>query len=114
MQRRHVKIDEIKYIGKESNDLEEVEAGLVHTEGAIYTEYVDRRRQWVTKLLPAMRKIKLKLLVEACEARKRRISRRALIDLRAGRSMPHRKNQEFLAPIIRRLAQAPSVRRKMR
>ena len=111
LQRRHVKIDEIRYIGKESNDLEEVEAGLVHTEGAVYTEYVDRRRQWVTKLLPAMKRIKLKLLVEACKGR---ISRRALIDMRAGRTTPHRKNEEFLAPIIKRLSQALSVRRKVR
>ena len=111
LQRRHIKIDELKYIGKESNSLEEVASGLVHSERNVYTEYVDRRREWVTKLLPAMRKIKLKLLVEACKGR---ISRRALIDMRAGRSMPYRKNQEFLAPIIRKLAQAPSVRLRMR
>jgi len=30
LQRRHVRIGEIKYIGKESNSLEEVEAGLIH------------------------------------------------------------------------------------
>jgi len=103
LQRRHVKIDEIKYIGKESNDLEEVEAGLVHTEGAVYTEYVDRRREWVTKLWPALRKISLKVLAEKCRGH---LSRREIIELRAGRSKPHRKNQEFLASIIRALAKA--------
>ena len=32
LQRRHVKIDQIKCIGKESNSLEDVDAGLVHSE----------------------------------------------------------------------------------
>jgi len=41
--RRHIKIDQIKYIGKESNNLEEVEAGLEHSKQNIYTEYPDPR-----------------------------------------------------------------------
>jgi hypothetical protein len=32
LQRRHIRIDQIKYIGKKSNSLEEVDAGLVHSE----------------------------------------------------------------------------------
>ena len=116
LQRRHVKVGGLKYIGKESNGLEEVEAGLVHLDRNVYNEFVDLRRdEWATKLLPLMRKIPLKLLVQACKRRiKRRISRRALIDMRAGRSRPHRGNQEILAPIIRRLAQTHSVRRNVR
>jgi hypothetical protein len=39
-----VGIDQIKYIGKESNSLEEVESGLVHLEQNFYTEYPDPRR----------------------------------------------------------------------
>ncbi|MGA8168146.1 MAG: hypothetical protein WB813_12720, partial [Candidatus Acidiferrales bacterium] len=39
LQRRHVKIDQIKYIGKESNSIEDVESGLVHSETGIYTDY---------------------------------------------------------------------------
>src|SRR6202022_2512019 len=31
LQRRHVRIDQIKYVGKESNNLEEVDAGLMHS-----------------------------------------------------------------------------------
>jgi hypothetical protein len=46
-----VRIDEIKYIGKESNSLEEVEAGVVHSADNAYTEYPDRRRdEWETKI----------------------------------------------------------------
>jgi len=49
LQRRHVRIDQIKYIGKESNNLEEVDAGTIHSEDSIYTEYVDTRRdEWQT------------------------------------------------------------------
>lgn len=111
LQRRHIKIDGLKYIGKESNSLEEVESGLIQSERNIYTEYTDPRRdEWTTKLSPLMRKIPLKLLVRACKGH---ISRRALIDMRAGRSRPHRKNQEFLKPIIQKLAQTPSVRRNL-
>jgi hypothetical protein len=39
LQRRHVKINQIKCIGKESNSLENVEEGLVHSEQSVYTEY---------------------------------------------------------------------------
>ena len=101
LQRRHIRIDEIKYIGKESNSLEEVESGLIHSAQSVYTEYPDRRRdEWTTKLQPALRKIPLGILAKECRGR---ISRRALIDLRAGRSRPHRKNQELLASIVQKL-----------
>jgi hypothetical protein len=38
LQRRHVKIDQIKCIGKESNSLENVEEGMVHSEQSVYTD----------------------------------------------------------------------------
>src|SRR5487761_185268 len=60
LQRRHVQIDQTKYIGKESNLIEEVESGLVHSEMDIYTEYVDPKRdEWTTKILPALKQIPL-------------------------------------------------------
>ena len=42
LQRRHVRIDQIKYIGKESNSLEEVGAGLEHSAENVYTLYPDQ------------------------------------------------------------------------
>ena len=37
-------------IGKESNSLENVDAGLVHSEKNAYTEYIDPKRdEWTTK-----------------------------------------------------------------
>ena len=93
LQRRHIKIDQIKCIGKESNSLENVDEGLVHSEQNVYTEYADpKRTAWVIKIQPALKKPKLKVLVDACE---NQISRRELIELRAGRSKPHRKTQRI-------------------
>lgn len=97
--RRHIKIDQIKCIGKESNSLENVDEGLIHSEKNAYTEYVDPTRdEWATKTLPALRKIRLAELVQRCAGI---LSRRGIIDLRAGRSRPHRKNQAHLARIVK-------------
>jgi hypothetical protein len=99
LQRRHIKIDQIKCIGKESNSLESVEDGTAHSEVNIYTEYVDpKRTEWTTKIQPALKKPPLRVLVKACE---KQISRRELIELRAGRSEPHRRNQSFLTEKVR-------------
>ena len=101
LQRRHVLIDLLKFIGKESNSLEEVKAGLVHSESSVTTEYVDPKRdEWATKILPALRKTPLRLLVEKCRGK---LSRRAIIDLRAGRSRPHQENRKLLASLLTRL-----------
>jgi hypothetical protein len=95
LQRRHVHIDLIRYIGKESNRLEDVDAGLVHSEHGVYTEYTDPRRdEWTVKILPALRPIPVPELLE-----KSGMSRSALFEVLAGRSRPHRKNRERLAGI---------------
>jgi hypothetical protein len=41
LQRRRIRIGETKFIGKESNSLEEVEAGLIHDRKNVYAEYDD-------------------------------------------------------------------------
>ena len=97
--RRHIEIDQIKYIGKESNSLEDVDAGSIHSEKNAYTEYIDPRHdEWTTTIQPVLKKLPLRFLVTKC---KDHISRRAIIDLRAGRSRPHRKNQVLLAAVLR-------------
>jgi len=94
--RRHVRIERIRTIGKESNSLEDVQSGVVQSEGSIYTEYVDpKREEWWTKTLPALRAIPLRVLV-----RKSGLSRRMLIESRAGRSKPHRKNRQRIHNIL--------------
>jgi len=104
LHRRHIRVDQIKYIGKESNNLEEVDLGLIHSAENVYTEYPDPRRdEWTTKILPALRQAPLKRLVRECKGK---LSRRTLIDLRAGRSRPHPSNQVILTVIVKKLTKA--------
>jgi len=97
--RRHVQIDRVRFIGKESNSLEDVEAGLIHTAESVYTEYCDPKRdEWATKILPALKKMPLAILIKETA-----LSRRALINLRAGRSRPRHRNRELIAEALRRV-----------
>jgi hypothetical protein len=53
LRRRHIKVDLIKCIGKESNSLENVDEGMIHSEQNVYTEYSDpKRTEWITKIQP--------------------------------------------------------------
>jgi hypothetical protein len=100
LQRRNIRVNQIKYIGKESNLLEDVESGLIHSEQSVYAEYPDPRRdEWQTNILPALKKAPLALLVKNCRGN---ISRRALIEMRAGRSRPHSKNQKLIEAALRK------------
>jgi hypothetical protein len=99
LQRRHIRIGLIKYIGKESNKMEDVEAGLVHSERGVYTDYPDLRRdEWETIFLPGLRKLKLTVLQNETG-----ISERELKYIRAGKSRPHRRNREALISVLRQL-----------
>jgi len=99
LQRRHIQIGLVKYIGKESNSLEDVELGSIHAAQNVYTEYTDPRRdEWRTKWLPLMKRTHLDYLVKKCRGR---ISRRELCYIRAGESVPHRANRTFLESILR-------------
>jgi hypothetical protein len=101
LQRRHIKGDLIKCIGKESNSLENVDEGMVHSDQNVYTEYADpKRTEWITKIQPALKKPKLEVLVEACG---KRLCLREIIELRAGRKKPHRRTQQLLESILRPL-----------
>ncbi len=97
--RRHVQIDRVRFIGKESNALEDVEAGMIHSADAVYTEYPDPKRdEWIAKILPILKKTPLSVLTKETG-----LSRRALISLRVGDSRPRRKNWELIATGFRRL-----------
>ena len=99
LQRRNVRIDQIKYIGKESTSLEEVEAGLEHSAENVYTEYVDSRRdESQTKILPALRKLPPPILVKMSG-----LSPTTIKDTLAGRSRPYPSNRERLAAIVQKL-----------
>jgi hypothetical protein len=99
LQRRHIRIDEMKYIGKESNSLEEVDSGLEQSPESVYTEYPDPRRdEWETKIRPALKDAPLPILEKESG-----MKRRALIYARNGRHRPHPKNQKRLATILQKL-----------
>ena len=64
LRRRHVRVERIIYIGKESNRLEEIEAGVIHSPESVYTEYPDPSRdEWQTKILPLLKKIPVAALM---------------------------------------------------
>jgi hypothetical protein len=99
LQRRHIQISQIKYIGKESNSLEEVDSGIIHSAQQVYTEYPDPRRDdWQTTIVPALKTIKLSILEKESG-----LSRRMLIKARSGKVRSHRKNQAVLVAAVRKL-----------
>ena len=97
LQRRHIQIDQIKFIGEESNRLEEVEAGLIQSADNVCTEYPDPKRdEWETKIRPAVRKVPLWLLL-------REIPRSRRMLARTGKRRPHPKNQELIVVALKKL-----------
>jgi hypothetical protein len=94
--RRHVQIGEIVAIGKESNKLEEVDAGLVHSAESVYTTYLDPRRDlWERSIRPRLQAIPLSnLMVETG------LSWRMLIKARKGQVRPHTRNQRLIARAV--------------
>ena len=98
LHRRHITIDHVIYIGRESNQLEDVEAGTVHASDGAYTEYPDSRRDyWRDTVVPALKQIPLK----AWE-RDTGKSQVVLIDARRGRRRPHAKHRALLITYARR------------
>jgi hypothetical protein len=99
LRRRHVRVERIIYIGKESNRLEEIEAGVIHSPDRVYTEYPDPSRdEWQTRILPVLKNIPIAALMTV-SGRSRSMLRRAL----AGRSRPRKRNQQLLKSILQRL-----------
>jgi hypothetical protein len=99
LRRRHVRIERIIYIGRESNRLEETEAGLIHSPESVYTEYPDPSRdEWQTRILPVLQKLPIPIL-KRFSGRSPSMLRRTI----AGQSRPRRKNQELLKSMLRRL-----------
>jgi hypothetical protein len=97
LQRRHIIIDHFIYIGRESNQLEDVEGGLVSASDG-YTEYPDPSRDyWQMAVVPALMQISLK-------AWERDTGKSAviLIDARRGRRRPHAKHRALLIAYARK------------
>jgi hypothetical protein len=100
LQRRHIRIDQIKYIGKESNSLEEVEAGLIQSAENVYTEYPDPKRdEWETKIRPVLQQRGILKVLQ----NETHLSRRMLIDARTGRRRPYPRHQKLIAEVLHKL-----------
>jgi len=68
LRRRAVRVqrDLIRFIGKESNRLEDIEAGFVHDIDDVLTEYMDSRRDaWERLILPVLRDVPRTALMRA-------------------------------------------------
>jgi hypothetical protein len=100
LQRRHVLVQAIKYIGKESNHLEDVESGVLHAVESVYTEYPDPRHDEWGAVCEALRHVSLTEFERLTGK-----SRRMLIDARKGRRRPHARNRRLIAGIARQLGQ---------
>jgi hypothetical protein len=99
LRRRHVRVERIIYIGKESNRLEEIEAGVIHSPESVYTEYPDPSRdEWQTKILPLLKTIPVAALMRVSGR-----SRSMLVRAMAGQSRPRKRNQQLLKSILQRL-----------
>ena len=99
-----IRIDLLKFIRGEPPALMKWKPGTVHSDKSVYAEYQDPQRdEWQAQILPALKRVPLALLARKCGEK---ISGRALIDLRAGRSRPRRKSQELLASVARQTGEA--------
>lgn len=66
LRRRCIRSDGLRYIGKEANKLEEVEAGVIQDAREVYSECRDlRRSQWNIKFLPVVKSMRLRDLQNA-------------------------------------------------
>ncbi len=90
--RRAVGVRDIKYVGKESNYLDEAVAGLYHDEEEVLTTYEDpKRAPWLTLIVPIMRDIPTGEV-----ARKTRLDRSTIKRYKSRRAVPHARNRAKL------------------
>jgi hypothetical protein len=92
--RRHIRVDGLDYIGKESNLLEEVEEQSLLDGSEVYSKYADPRRdEWATKILAKLKAVPMRELMERTG-----LPRSTLQAIRAGRK-PQRRNHDILLAI---------------
>jgi hypothetical protein len=96
---RHVVIEQVRFIGKEANELEDVEAGQVHSADEVLTEYVDPRRDfWQTVGRPAALEASLDDL-----QRETGLPRQTIVDARLNRRKVRRKTRLIFYAALRKL-----------
>ena len=88
----------LKYIGKESNHLEDVDNGIFHAAESVYTEYPDPRHDEWESICEALQQVSLDEFERLTGK-----SRRMLIDARSSRRRPHARNRQLLTGVVRQL-----------
>jgi hypothetical protein len=102
LRRRPVTRESLAYVGRESNRLEEVEAGLIHDPDEVYTEYVDAEHDPEWEALVAA----LKTIPRAWLMQETGLDRSTITRLRNGHVRPTRKTREMLIRAARGFARA--------
>lgn len=100
LSRRPVIATRIVHIGKESNELEELEAGAVHDSGEVLLQYVSPRWDPWERIMRAT----LRTFGASVVADRSGMSVSAVKDQLAGRSRPHRANERKLRRVAWALA----------
>jgi hypothetical protein len=96
LRRRPVTRSSRSYVGKESNQLEEVEAGLVHDPDEVYTAYVDPDQDpWRRLVVPVLKRMPLRAIQEQTG-----LSRSQIKAIRNGHARPHATHREELAQAV--------------
>ena len=92
LQRRPVTRSSLSYVGKESNKLEEVEAGLVYDPEEVYTMYADPEHDpWRTVVVPILKRMPRRQLAELTG-----LSERQIAAIRNGHARPHTQQRAVL------------------
>ncbi|MEA2596172.1 MAG: hypothetical protein QOF01_2641 [Thermomicrobiales bacterium] len=95
LERRVVSPSQLVHVGKESNKLEEVEAGLEHDAEAIWTVYEDlSKARWMTELLPTLKQMRMADIATATG-----LSTRALRAIRNGHALPNVRNRRVIETV---------------
>jgi hypothetical protein len=108
LQRRPVVATRVAYIGKESNRLEEVEAGLVHTDDAVYNAYHERPdTTWEQDVLPALQSIPVSHLMQATG-----LARSTIKAIRNGHAAANRSTRTALTAVVLRRVTADASNKR--
>jgi hypothetical protein len=92
LRRRPVAALYVTHVGKESNRLEEVEAGLVHDPEEVYTEYPDPAHDaWSTLVVPMLKRMSLRRIQEQTG-----MGRTQIKAVRNGHARPHATHRAAL------------------
>jgi len=94
LSRLKVQVDSVVHIGKESHELEEVQAGLVTPQSA-YVHYVDEETEWRT-VLNKLSEIPVHVLV-----RRSGLSKSQIYRILGGKSRPRKQTRLLLGKTIR-------------